>query len=69
MSTAGPFPVPEPYRDRPAMAVIIYLFLHDADRPLTAQEISEASGRPISSVRAATRELTADGLIEQCDDL
>lgn len=52
--------VPDEVADLSAMCLVAYLYLHYSDHPLTVAEISEASGRPATSVRRALRQLAEE---------
>ena len=49
--------VPDEVAEISPTCVIVYLCLYYSEHPLTATEISEASGRPVDTIRLALRQL------------
>lgn len=68
-SMGGPFPIPEPFRRRPAVATLIYVTLHESEAPLRVATIAESIGRPENTIRHHTRQLADVGLIAKYPDL
>ena len=67
-SMGGPFPIPPEFRERPPVAALVYIVLHEADRPVRVRELAALIGRPEKTIRHHTRQLADDGLIAKQPD-